>query len=253
MKGVILAGGQGTRLHPITRVINKHLLPVYDQPMIHYPIRCLVGAGIDAITIVTNAQHIDAFRQVLSDGADLGARHLNFAEQRGARGIADALTCAEASVSGERCCVVLGDNLFGGDLTGAARRFVQQPSGAKIMLKPVDDPHRFGIAELEGDRLVRIVEKPDDPPSNLAVTGVYFYDGDVFDICRTLAPSERGELEISDVNNHYLTRGDLTYERLDGWWADAGTFEALHAASCRVAERHATPAALGESASPTRR
>ncbi len=236
MKGVILAGGLGKRLRPLTLVTNKHLLPVYDRPMIYYPIECLLNAGIDEILIVTGGEHAGDFLKLLKNGKDLGVRHLEYAYQEGEGGIADALKLAEEFADGGKVCVILGDNLIEGNIRKAVGDFFTQKAGAKVLLKEVEDPERFGVVRMEGNRVVEIVEKPADPPSNLAVTGIYFYDQDVFGICQTLKPSGRGELEITDVNNAYLQRGDLTYEVLEGWWTDAGTFESLHRASCWVAE-----------------
>jgi glucose-1-phosphate thymidylyltransferase len=234
MKGVILAGGLGTRLRPLTDVTNKHLLPVYDRPMIHYPIQCLLDAGIREILIVTGGEHAGDFLKLLHNGKHLGIGELHYTYQEGEGGIADALLLAEDFADGGKVCVVLGDNLIERDIRKAAGDFFTQPTGAKILLKEVPDPERFGVVRMEGDSVAEIIEKPKDPPSNLAVTGIYFYDNDVFDICRTLEPSHRGELEITDVNNHYLQRGDLTHEVLEGWWTDAGTFESLYRASTLV-------------------
>jgi glucose-1-phosphate thymidylyltransferase len=256
MKGVILAGGLGTRLRPLTLVTNKHLLPVYDRPMIYYPIQTLLNAGIRDILIVTGGEHAGDFLKLLKNGKALGVRHLEYAYQEGEGGIADALKLAEEFTDGEKVCVVLGDNLIQGNIRRAAGDFFTQPTGAKLLLKEVPDPERFGVAKIEGEgdeaRLVEIVEKPEKPESHLAVTGIYFYDNDVFEICRTLKPSKRGELEITDVNNAYIQRGDLTFEVLEGWWTDAGTFESLHRASVLVADgganipgfgiHHASPA-----------
>jgi len=236
MKGVILAGGMGTRLRPLTLVTNKHLLPVYDRPMIHFPIQCLVNAGLDDVLIVTGGEHAGDFLKLLKNGKHLGVKHLEYAYQEGEGGIADALKLAEDFAEGGRICVILGDNIIQGTIRQAADDFLVQPTGAKVLLKEVADPQRFGVARLEGGRIVEILEKPAEPPTNLAVTGIYFYDNDVFGFCRTLCPSLRGELEITDVNNHYLERGDLSHETLDGWWTDAGTFASLHRANTLVAE-----------------
>lgn len=236
MKGVILAGGLGSRLRPLTCVTNKHLLPVYDRPMIHYPIECLVRAGFSDIMIVTGGEHAGDFLKLLRNGKHLGVRDLHYTYQEGEGGIADALALAEDFADGGKICVVLGDNLIEGNIRRAVGEFFTQPSGAKILLKRVPDPERFGVPRFEGDRIVEILEKPEDPPSDYAVTGIYMYDNDVFDVCRTLEPSARGELEITDVNNHYLRRGDLTSTELEGWWTDAGTFESLLRASQLVAE-----------------
>lgn len=238
MKGIILAGGLGTRLRPLTLVTNKHLLPVFDRPMIYYPIQCLLNAGIKDILIVTGGEHAGDFLKLLKNGKDLGIRHLEYAYQEGEGGIADALKLAEEFSDREKICVVLGDNIIEGNLRRAAGEFFTQPSGAKILLKQVPDPERFGVVRFGGDGpgspIEELIEKPENPPSNYAVTGIYFYDNDVFEMCRSLKPSDRGELEITDVNNYYLKRGDLTYDVLDGWWTDAGTFESLHGASSLV-------------------
>jgi len=236
MKGIILAGGLGTRLRPLTLVTNKHLLPVYDRPMIYYPIESLVGAGIDEVLIVTGGEHAGDFLKLLKNGKQLGLRHLEYAYQEGEGGIADALKLAEEFADGDKVCVVLGDNLIEGNIRKAAGDFFTQKSGAKLLLKEVDDPERFGVVRMEEDRIVEIIEKPSDPPSHLAVTGIYFYDRDVFEVCQTLAPSDRGELEITDVNNAYLKRGDLTHDVLQGWWTDAGTFQSLYRATNLVAQ-----------------
>lgn len=236
MKGVILAGGLGSRLRPLTLVTNKHLLPVYDRPMIYYPIQCLLNAGINEILLVTGGDHAGDFLKLLGNGKGLGLKELHYTYQEGEGGIADALKLAEDFADGGKIAVVLGDNIVEKNIRHAVSDFFSQRSGAKILVKEVPDPHRFGVAEVEGDRIVRIVEKPKEPKSNLAVTGLYMYDNDVFEIAKTLKPSSRGELEITDVNNHYIERGDLTFDVLDGWWTDAGTFESLHRASCMVAE-----------------
>lgn len=240
MKGVILAGGLGTRLRPLTLVTNKHLLPVYDKPMIYYPIGSLLNAGIRDILVVTGGDHAGDFLKLLRNGKHLGIKHLEFAYQEGEGGIADALKLAEDFADGEKICVVLGDNIIQWNLRKAAGAFFSQPTGAKILLKEVPDPERFGVVRFENDnpssRIAEIIEKPKAPPSKYAVTGFYFYDHDVFRVCRDLKPSSRGELEITDVNNYYLKRGDLTHDILDGWWTDAGTFESLHRASNLVAE-----------------
>jgi len=254
MKGVILAGGLGTRLRPLTLVTNKHLLPVYDRPMIYYPIQTLLNAGIQEILIVTGGEHAGDFLKLLQNGKQLGIKHLEYTYQEGEGGIADALKLAEDFADGDKICVVLGDNLIEGNIRGAAGNFFTQPTGAKILLKQVSDPERFGVPRFESGEVAEIIEKPENPPSDLAVTGIYFYDNDVFEICRTLEPSGRGELEITDVNNAYLRRGDLTHDILDGWWTDAGTFESLYRATKLVAEgganhsdlRHARPPLFAE-------
>lgn len=250
MKGVILAGGLGSRLRPLTLVTNKHLLPVYDQPMIYYPIQCLVNAGIKDILIVTGGEHAGDFLKLLKNGKQLGVDHLAYAYQEGEGGIADALKLAEDFADGQKICVILGDNIIEGNIRKAAGDFFTQKSGAKVLLKEVQDPERFGVARFENNKIVEIIEKPAAPPSNLAVTGIYFYDNDVFSICQTLKPSDRGELEITDVNNHYLSQGTLSHEVLDGWWTDAGTFESLHRASKYVAEGGANHENIHSSAPP---
>ncbi len=239
MKGVVLAGGLGTRLHPLTKITNKHLLPIYDKPMIHYPIQCLINAGIDDILIVTGGKHAGDFLELLGNGQDFGLKDLNYTYQEGEGGIADALRLAEHFCDGELVCVVLGDNLIEKNIRHAAERFRQQGDGAKILLKDVPDPERFGVPKIVDDKIVEIYEKPKDPPSRLAVTGIYFYDSTVFDFIRNLKPSERGELEITDVNNMYLNRGKLTYDVLEGWWTDAGTFPSLLRAANLVAQNGA--------------
>jgi len=236
MKGVILAGGLGTRLRPLTLVTNKHLLPVYDRPMIHYPIESLVNAGIDEVLVVTGGEHAGDFLKLLKNGKQLGVRHLEYAYQEGNGGIADALKLAKDFADGEPICVILGDNIVEHSIRDAADAFRKQASGARVLLKKVSDPQRFGVPRFEDERIVEIIEKPSDPPSNFAVTGIYFYDRDVFDVCVDLKPSGRGELEITDVNNHYLKRGDLTWSELNGWWTDAGTFDSLRRATNLVAE-----------------
>ncbi len=235
MKGVVLAGGLGLRLEPLTRVTNKHLLPVYDRPMIYFPIQTLLNARIDEILMVTGGEHAGDFLKLLGNGKRLGIRELHYTYQEGHGGIAEALSLAEDFAEGGRICVILGDNILGGDIRRAVANFSAQPSGAKLLLKEVDDPRRFGVARIDDGRLVEIIEKPAVPPGRLAVTGIYMYDQAVFEIVNSLSRSERGELEITDVNNEYIRRGTLTYELLEGWWTDAGTFESLHRANCLVA------------------
>ena len=236
MKGVILAGGLGTRLLPLTRITNKHLLPVFDRPMIAYPLQTLINAGITDILLVTGGPHAGDFLRLLGNGKEFGLKHLNYTYQEGEGGIAAALSLAEHFADHDRICVILGDNLIEGSIAPAVERFLRQPAGARIVLKDVPDAERFGVAELAGDRVLSIEEKPARPKSNYAVTGIYFYDAQVFDVVRTLRPSGRGELEITDVNNWYLSRGELACELLDGWWTDAGTFESLHRAGNLVAD-----------------
>jgi glucose-1-phosphate thymidylyltransferase len=222
MKGVILAGGLGTRLHPLTKITNKHLLPVYDKPMIFYPIHTLVGAGIRDLLIVTGGNNAGDFLRLLGNGKAFGLPHINYTYQEGEGGIADALRLAEHFAEGEKIVVMLGDNIIEKDIRHGVVAFKKQKRGARLYLKQVDNPRAYGVVELKGDRIISIVEKPKKPKSNHAVIGIYMYDNQVFDIIRTLKPSRRGELEITDVNNAYLRRGQLEYEILDGWWADAG-------------------------------
>jgi glucose-1-phosphate thymidylyltransferase len=236
MKGIILAGGLGTRLHPLTKVTNKHLLPVHDKPMIYYPIESLINAGIRDILIVTGGNNAGDFLKLLGNGSDFGLEHINYTYQVGEGGIAEALGLARYFAGDDRICVVLGDNIIERNFVAAARAFEEQESGARILLKEVPDPERFGVAVLEGEKVLRIEEKPKEPKSNYAVTGIYMYDNTVFDIISTLKPSDRGELEITDVNNAYIERGDLRWDILEGWWTDAGTFESLHRANNLVAE-----------------
>jgi glucose-1-phosphate thymidylyltransferase len=237
MKGIILAGGIGSRLYPLTRVTNKHLLPVYDKPMIFYPLQTLVDAGVRDILIVTGGQNAGDFLRLLQNGKEFGLQQLSFAYQEGEAGIADALRLAEPFVNGEKICVVLGDNIIEGDIRDAAEGFERQKSGARVLLKEVPDPERFGVPVFEGERIVRIEEKPARPLSPYAVTGIYFYDGTVFDRIRKLKPSGRNEYEITDINNSYIDEGTLSHSIMQGWWTDAGTFESLWHASNMVREK----------------
>jgi len=236
MKGVVLAGGLGTRLRPLTAVTNKHLLPVYDQPMIYYPVQTLVNAGITDIMIVTGGNSAGDFLKLLGNGKAFGLKHINYTYQEGEGGIAEALSLVEHFAKDDPVCVVLGDNIIEGNIRSAVRSYRHQGGGAKIILKKVQDPERFGVPELDGRSVVRIEEKPPLPKSDYAVIGIYMYDSGVYEIIRTLKPSGRGELEITDVNNAYIERGDMTWEELEGWWTDAGTFESLLHASNLVAE-----------------
>jgi glucose-1-phosphate thymidylyltransferase len=236
LKGVVLAGGLGTRLHPLTRITNKHLLPVYDRPMVFYPIQTLVNAGIHDILIVTGGQGAGEFLRLLRNGSDFGLRHINYTYQEGEGGIADALRLSEYFAAGDRICVVLGDNIIENDIIAAREKYEQQVRGAHILLKEVPDPQRFGVPVFEDGHLIRIEEKPKKPSSPYAVVGIYMYDNTVFDRIRRLKPSERGELEITDINNQYLEEKTLTYSILEGWWTDAGTFESLRRASNLVAQ-----------------
>ena len=236
MKGVILAGGLGTRMSPLTKITNKHLLPVYDKPMIYYPLQALINAGIVDILIVTGGTYAGDFLRLLGNGHEFGLKHINYTYQEGEGGIAAALRMAEFFADEEKICVILGDNIIEKNIREAVKKFDRQKAGAKIMIKEVPDPQRFGVPVLEGDKIVKIEEKPKAPKSPYAVTGIYLYDKTVFDIIKSLRPSDRGELEITDVNNVYIERGHLTWEVLDGWWTDAGTFESLLRASQMVAE-----------------
>lgn len=252
MKGVVLAGGTGSRLAPLTRVTNKHLLPVYDRPMIFYPVQTLVNAGIQDILIVTGGQNAGEFLRLLSNGKDFGLKHIHYTYQEGEGGIADALRLAEHFADGEPICVVLGDNIIEGNVLVAAEAFHRQGAGARIILKEVPDPERFGVPVFENDRIIRIEEKPKAPGSHYAVIGIYLYDATVFEKIRRLKPSGRGEFEITDVNNLYLAESKLEYSILEGWWTDAGTFASLRRATNLVAETGANKLAVPgtKSASP---
>jgi glucose-1-phosphate thymidylyltransferase len=236
MKGIVLAGGTGSRLYPLTKVTNKHLLPVGREPMIFHPVRKLTEAGIDEILIVTGVEHMGDVVTLLGSGKDFGCR-FTYKVQDEAGGIAQALGLAENFVGRDLMCVVLGDNVFLDPLRPFVEAFRKQRRGARLLLKQVPDPERFGCAEVDGTRVVRIVEKPKEAKSDLAVVGVYFYEPEVFDVIRTLQPSARGELEITDVNNHYVRAGSLQCDRLSGWWTDAGTFDSLRAANELIAAR----------------
>jgi len=227
MKGIVLAGGTGSRLFPLTKITNKHLLPIYDKPMIYYPIQTLVEAGIRDLLIVTGGRNSGDFLRLLANGKEFGLKHINYTYQEGEGGIAEALALAEHFADKKKICVILGDNIIEGSIAQAVRDFERQERGARILLKEVEDAERFGVAEIQGDRIVGIEEKPSKPKSNYAVTGIYMYDETVFDKTRTLKPSARGELEITDVNNAYIREGTMTFNYLKGWWTDAGTFESL--------------------------
>jgi glucose-1-phosphate thymidylyltransferase len=236
MKGVILAGGLGSRLYPLTTITNKHLLPIYNKPMIFYPIQTLVNAGIEDILIVTGGNSAGDFLRLLKNGADFGLKRLNYAYQEGEGGIADALALAEHFAEGEPIGVVLSDNIIEKNINDSVADYLKQKDGAKILLKEVNDPQRFGVPEIDGNRILNIEEKPKQPKSNYAVIGIYMYDNTVFDIINGLEPSQRGELEITDVNNDYIKRGNLTWGKIEGWWTDAGTFDSLLSASKLVAK-----------------
>lgn len=230
MKGVILAGGTGSRLYPLTKVTNKHLLPVYDKPMIYYPLQTLISAGIKDIMIVSGRGHAGHFLELLGSGSELGV-HFTYEIQEEAGGIAQALSFAEDFVDGDNVTVILGDNIFQDNIKEDVSAFT---GGARIFLKEVSDAHRFGVAALDKNRVIGIEEKPKKPKTNFAVTGLYIYDSEVFDSIKTLKPSGRGELEITDVNNHYINKDSMEYRILDGFWSDAGTFESLFKASYLV-------------------
>lgn len=238
MKGIILAGGTGSRLFPLTKITNKHLLPIFDKPMVYYPIQTLVDAGVKDILLVTGGKNSGDFLRLLGNGKEFGLKHFNYTYQEGEGGIAEALALAEHFADNDKVCVILGDNLIEGNIREQVEDFERQESGARIFLKEVPDAERFGVAEIEGDRILGIEEKPAKPKSNYAVTGVYLYDHTVFAKCRDLKPSARGELEITDVNNAYIREGTMTFARLEGWWTDAGTFDSLLRAANLVAGRN---------------
>ncbi|MBZ5728641.1 MAG: NTP transferase domain-containing protein [Acidobacteriia bacterium] len=249
MKGIVLAGGTGSRLFPLTKITNKHLLPIYDRPMIYYPIQALVDADIRDILVVTGGRNSGDFLRLLANGKHFGLEHINYTYQEGEGGIADALALARHFADGQKICVVLGDNIIEGSIRDAAERFRRQPKGAHILLKEVTDAERFGVAEVAGDRIVGIEEKPSRPKSNYAVTGFYMYDATVFEKIQTLVPSNRGELEITDVNNAYIREGTMTFSFLEGWWTDAGTFDSLLRAANLVAQSMAGKHAGAEGSS----
>lgn len=240
MKGIVLAGGSGSRLDPLTRITNKHLLPVYDRPMIYFALQQLAGAGLEEIMVVTGGNHAGEFLRLLGSGREFGLRHLDYAYQERAGGIAEALSLAEHFAGSDPVVVLLGDNIFERSIAPIVARFRRRPVGARLVLSEVEDPGQYGVAVFEDGRLVRIVEKPADPPSRLIVTGLYLYDQRVFEIVQTLRPSGRGELELTDVNNRYLEMGEVEHEVVDGYWADCGeSIEMLYRASRLVAERGA--------------
>jgi glucose-1-phosphate thymidylyltransferase len=238
MKGIVLAGGLGSRLNPLTKVTNKHLLPVYNKPMVYYPIQTLVDAGIKEILVVTGGNNAGDFLRLLGNGKQFGLKHLDYTYQEGEGGIAAALSLAEYFADNDPVCVILGDNVYEKSVLESATDFIRRGHGAKIHLKKVDNPQRFGVPIISGDRILKIEEKPKVPQSDYAVTGLYMYDHSVFDIIKTLKPSGRGELEITDVNNAYIQRDDLTYSIIDGWWSDAGTFDSLLRTNILVASQH---------------
>ncbi len=236
MRGVVLAGGLGTRLYPLTKVTNKHLLPVYDKPMIYYPIQTLTNAGIREIMVVTGGNNAGDFLRLLGNGKEFGLSRIHYAYQEGEGGIAEALGLAESFSEGRPICVVLGDNIIEGNIIQAVQEYKKQGGGARIMLKEVPDPERFGVPIFDGDRILGIEEKPKNPRSGYAVIGIYMYDSRVFDIIHGLSPSDRGELEITDVNNHYIKANTMQWSVLNGWWTDAGTIESLLRAGNLVAQ-----------------
>jgi glucose-1-phosphate thymidylyltransferase len=239
VKGIILAGGHGTRLYPMTKVINKHLLNVYDKPMIYYPIQTLVDAGIDQIMVVTGGNNAGSFLELLGNGEEFGLEEMHYAYQKGAGGIADALSLARSFIGDDKFVLMLGDNILENSIKPYVDNFVRQKSGAKILLKEVDDPQRFGVASIDKNKNVsKIVEKPEHTDSSYAVIGVYMYDGNVFDIIKRQLVSSRGEMEITDVNNAYIKRGELTSDVIDGWWTDAGTVESLFKANLLLGEKN---------------
>ncbi|MBI3333838.1 MAG: NTP transferase domain-containing protein [Candidatus Omnitrophica bacterium] len=238
MKGVILAGGLGTRMRPLTDVTNKHLLPVYDRPMIFYPLQTLVEAGIRDILIVTGGGNAGDFLRLIGNGAAFGLKHVNYTYQKGEGGIAEALRLAEHFADGEKLVVILGDNIVQGTIAPYVEAYKRQPVGAKVLIKKVKDPERFGVVVFKGAKVLAIEEKPKRPKSDYIVTGIYLYDAQVFDIIKTLKPSGRGELEITDVNNAYIRKGEMTCDIFRGWWSDCGTFESLLRASQLVARNH---------------
>ncbi len=238
MKGVVLAGGLGQRLQPLTRITNKHLLPVYDKPLIYYPIQMLVDAGITDIMLVTGGNYAGDFLRLIGNGEDFGLSRINYAYQKGNGGIAEALGLTRAFVGDDKLVVVLGDNILENGIAPGVEAFSQQEEGGRIFLKAVDHPWEYGIAEVDGSRVKGIVEKPQNPTSDLAVIGVYMFPPEVFDIVSGLTPSARGELEITDVNNAYIERGQMEFEMVDGWWLDAGeNYEALLQANITVARQ----------------
>jgi len=238
MKGIILAGGLGKRLYPLTKITNKHLLPICNKPMIYYPLQTIVDAGIKDILIVTGGNHAGEFLRLLGNGQEFGLKHINYAYQEGEGGIAEALGLAKHFADDDKIVVVLGDNIIEKGIKKAVEDFERQPKGAKILIKKVRDPERFGVVEFDGKKRIKnIAEKPKNPKSQYAVTGIYMYDANVFKIIKSLKPSRRGELEITDVNNHYIRRKQLTYNTLQGYWTDSGTFDSLLIANNLVSKK----------------
>ncbi|MDB5332653.1 MAG: Spore coat protein [Phycisphaerales bacterium] len=238
MKGVILAGGTGSRLFPVTKVTNKHLLPVYDKPMIYYPLECMAKAGIDEVLLVTGGNNAGDFIRLLGNGREFGLKELNYTYQDGAGGIAQALGLAEHFADGESICLILGDNILEYSIRDACKKFRHQGLGAKILLSQVENPKAYGVAEMDGERVVKIIEKPKEPKSDWAVIGIYFYDKNVFNIVKTLKPSARNELEITDVNNAYIERGEMTADKVHGFWADAGENIDFYLKACNTVSKN---------------
>ncbi|MDO8740179.1 MAG: sugar phosphate nucleotidyltransferase [Candidatus Woesearchaeota archaeon] len=236
VKGIILAGGTGSRMYPCTKVTNKHLLPVHNKPMIYYPLQTLISAGIKEILIISGTEHAGDFLRLLGSGKEFGAR-LSYEIQDEAGGIAQALSLAETFVDKEKFVVILGDNIFEDNIRKDVEDFASGFNGAKVFLKEVPDPQRFGVAEIKGDKIVSIEEKPKAPKTNYAVTGLYMYDAGVFNIIKNLKPSRRGELEITDVNNEYIKNSSMTFSILKGFWSDAGTFDSLYRATTLLREK----------------
>jgi glucose-1-phosphate thymidylyltransferase len=246
MKGVILAGGSGTRLHPLTRITNKHLLPLYDKPMIYYPIQTLAEAGVTEVMLVTGGNNAGDFLRLLGDGREFGLKQLNYAYQERAGGIAEAIGLAEHFVDRDKVIVILGDNIVDSSIKSSVDNFATQPSGARILLTSVEHPESYGVPIIEGERIIFIQEKPQYPRSNYAVTGIYMYDASVWEIVKTLKPSGRGELEVTDINNAYIDRGQMEYDVLDGWWGDAGeSIDSYYETFRFLAERAGRGAATG--------
>jgi glucose-1-phosphate thymidylyltransferase len=238
IKGIVLAGGLGSRLEPLTRITNKHLLPVFNKPMIYYPIEVLVEAGIKDIMVVTGGNNAGDFLRLLGNGQEFGLKHLQYAYQQGEGGIAAALRLARHFADNDKIVVMLGDNLIEKSIKAYVEKFRTMDKGARLLLKESQEPQRFGVAEVKGDKILSIEEKPKRPKSNLAVSGIYMYDNQVFDIIETLKPSARGELEITDVNNAYIERGEMSFDILEGWWSDSGTFDSLLRAGNLIAEKY---------------
>lgn len=238
MKGVVLAGGKGTRLYPCTLVVNKHLLPIYDRPMIYYPIQTLIKAGCKEILIVTGGENPGEFMRLIKNGKEFGLDSVLYSYQENPTGgIADALRLAKTFVGKDKFCVILGDNLILDDLSEHVIKFLKEPEGtAKVFIKEIENPKSFGVAEIKDSKVINIIEKPSNPPTNFAVIGAYFYDHTVFDVIERVKPSRRGEMEITDVNMDYINKGNLTYAKLNSQWLDTGSFTSLYEANCIIAK-----------------